>query len=845
MFRSHNPSAPGNKGKAFPGGHLGANVYSPHKAGNMVIPGGAGGSEHAAETAKSQRPLFPGASQPVHISDSVIVDNSTEFMAKVDEVQRDIDSAGSSSQEPEHSATAWPEPQFDLEESMEDSPSETSLSDDSVIAVAPEPDLASIDTAPGLLEDSVVSEPVIGEQIEESAPLEQEEGSAFQDEEYSTSAPSEAVIATESVDTLPAHALSSASESQVKNSSDSSSSGSASACHFPGAVARPSGSTEANSGDADGLAAHVPWSKRLPTWQRLVASISVTVTLALAVMVFALSYLNRLPQENETGLDGMFSEVLSSVFTQGSSERVFQGKDRLNILCLGIDYNRDERGMGYTKGARSDTIFVLSVDPKGTILNVLSIPRDTQVYINDAVGYEKINSAYSIGGIDLAREVISEFLGIPLHKYVIVKVAGAAKMVDAVGGLQIDVEKDMDYDDNWGQLHIHLRAGEQILQGEQAVGYARFRMDEESDRGRIRRQQQTMQALMQRLKDPMVILRLQSIIKAIKENVITDLSVLDMIDLAYLYKDFDRQRMKTGTLVGDDAIIDGVSVIIPYENENKKIIAELFSNINSLQRDEVHIEVLNGCGDDDMTNKVAEELRQEGFAVDQVSPADRSDYQVTRVIDRLGSVAVRSVIEAKLRHCQYETYEMSAERRGFDITVVVGQDRALYERRQRPTENEESVYIDNGYQGPNDLVDDGHGSLSNDNSMPFEVIIDTDKPEGGEDGAISGNESGYGTPAEEEITHSQTSSAEHHSNDIIHEPKVNVMTSEITSEPVPAPVVEPAPAPVDPAPAPAPAVEPAPAEPVYSEPAPPAESEPAPDPADDGDAVLPAPVILE
>ncbi|MBQ7569145.1 LCP family protein [bacterium] len=589
----------------------------------------------------------------------------------------------------------------------------------------------------------------------------------------------------------------------------------------------------------------------------MAASSTLALVLAVAALVVCLPCFKVASGDDASGL-GLFSEVFSGVLDYGSGDRVFQGKDRLNILCLGIDYNRDEKGMGYTAGARSDTIFVVSVSPKGDILNVLSIPRDTQVFISDAVGYDKINAAYSIGGIDLAKEVVSRLLQIPIHNYIIVKVAGAAKMVDAVGGLQINVEKDMDYDDNWGQLHIHLRAGNQLLQGEQAVGYARYRMDEEGDRGRIRRQQQTMQALLQRLKDPIVILRIKGIIKAIKENVITDLSFLDMLELVTRYKDFDRKLMRTGTLVGDDAEVNGVSVIIPYETENRKIVAELFSNINTVSPENVQVEVLNGCGDEKLADAVAEELREKGFQVTQAD-ADRQDYQVTRVMDRLGSVAMRTSIESTVRGCQYETYEISAERRGADITVIVGQDQASRMAKPAAPAQDETILIDTGSRTPKGYVDDGQGLSNEHTSMPFEDMdLPADSASGsGDNPGVFDSSSGadedfpditslpvntlpkaqpaparaHSPASREEVAHPRSVPSAAHSAPAIPEPRAEEPAAPV-AEPVAVPEPEPAPEPI-----PEPAYEPA--QPEAAEPA-----EPAPDSPADDDAVLPAPVSL-
>ncbi len=418
----------------------------------------------------------------------------------------------------------------------------------------------------------------------------------------------------------------------------------------------------------------IAWWRKIPSARRLVLFTLATFSLAIAALVGGFAYLQTLPDRGGQGL--FFGPGgLYETFTRTPGERAFQGRARMNILCLGIDYNYDERGIHYTKGARSDTIFVISVDAQGRTLNVVSIPRDTQVLISEEIGYDKINAAYSYGGIEQAKATVSNFLGIPIDHFVIVRVSGARKLVDAIGGLHVEVEKDMDYDDNWGNLHIHLEKGPQVLNGDQAVGYARFRMDEEGDRGRIRRQQQIMEALVRRLKDPMVVLRLQALVKAVKENVETDFSVLDMLDLTYLYKDFDRTRMKTGAIVGDDADINGVSYIIPYAPENNRIVMELLKEPSDFSRQDLRIEVLNGSGDEVAVGEVAEALRREGFQVARVAQADRSDHASTVVIDRRGSVAVRSALESLLRGALYERDVREESPGQYDVTIIVGRDR--------------------------------------------------------------------------------------------------------------------------------------------------------------------------
>lgn len=479
---------------------------------------------------------------------------------------------------------------------------------------------------------------------------------------------------------------------------------------FPGAV-RPARSVEDAECGSEPLAelvagqedleesVSVAWWRRIPTARRMMVFSSIVFILAMVCFAVGSVYIQQLPESTAAGL-GVFSEALSSALGGSPGKRVFEGRDRLNILCIGVDYNRDSKGIGYTKGARSDTIFVLSIDSKGQILNILSIPRDSRVFINEAVGYDKINAAYQEGGIELCKRVVSEFLGVPIHHYVIVKVAGAGKMVDALGGLQVDVEKDMDYDDNWGGLHIHLKKGNQLLNGEQAVGYARFRMDAESDRGRIRRQQQVMMSLVRRLKDPMVVLRLQSIVKAVKENVETDLSVMDMLDLTYLYKDFDRKFMKTGAIVGDDADIDGVSYVIPIDAENQRIIRALLKDPGERTRQELRVEVVNACGDETVFGDVVSILQDEGIQVVRVRDAEELS-DVTAVVDHVGC-GVRTIFESLLGGCMYDVVEDDGAKKqngesAVDLTVIVGTDRLIARDRAGQAAAARGSYSEGGY----------------------------------------------------------------------------------------------------------------------------------------------------
>ena len=168
--------------------------------------------------------------------------------------------------------------------------------------------------------------------------------------------------------------------------------------------------------------------------------------------------------------------------------------DRLNlkknIVVMGVDERSDDVG-------RSDTLFVVMFDSSNKSASLLSVPRDTRVRI-EGHGWDKINHAYAYGGRELTQKTVEELLGIKINNYVMVDFKGFTGLVDAIGGIDIDVEKDMYYHDTWDGFTVDLKKGRQHLDGKTAIQYVRFR-DEEGDIGRIRRQQHSRQGVHQGL----------------------------------------------------------------------------------------------------------------------------------------------------------------------------------------------------------------------------------------------------------------------------------------------------------------------------------------------------------
>ena len=174
------------------------------------------------------------------------------------------------------------------------------------------------------------------------------------------------------------------------------------------------------------------------------------------------------------------------IVTAGAED--FAGKGRINILFLG------------TNQGLSDTMMVFSFDMENKRLDEISIPRDTYYYraAYPGAAYQKINSVYSTEGYKGVCKAVSDVLGgIPIHYYAELDGKGVAKIVDAMGGVMMDVPMDMHYEDPDQGLYIHLYAGRQMLNGDQAMQYLRFRSGyANADLGRIGAQQEFLKAVL-------------------------------------------------------------------------------------------------------------------------------------------------------------------------------------------------------------------------------------------------------------------------------------------------------------------------------------------------------------
>ncbi len=251
-------------------------------------------------------------------------------------------------------------------------------------------------------------------------------------------------------------------------------------------------------------------------------------------------------------------------------EELLTANDKTTIMIMGIDPRELEHDVG-----RSDTLMIATIDPMLDKATLLSIPRDTRVHI-ERHGYDKINAAYAYGGEKLTKRTVEDFLGVNLDHYVLIDTRSFVKIIDAIGGIDIDVEKRMRYEDPYdddGGLHINLYPGMQHMDGKTAITYVRYR-DEEGDIGRIERQQKFMKACMDKFTSPSIITRLPALVSEVMDAIKTDMSITELLALAGTLRNAQKNGLVTEMVPGYPMYIDEISYWIPNVSAMRMTLAD-------------------------------------------------------------------------------------------------------------------------------------------------------------------------------------------------------------------------------------------------------------------------------
>jgi polyisoprenyl-teichoic acid--peptidoglycan teichoic acid transferase len=365
----------------------------------------------------------------------------------------------------------------------------------------------------------------------------------------------------------------------------------------------------------------------------------------------------------------------------------------VNILVMGIkvltsDLNDPPSTAaqdGYLKTLNSveglsDTMLLLRFDPETRRMVAMSIPRDTRTEVT-GLGMAKINAANVEGGPALSARTVSGLLGgVGIDRYVRINVQGVEKLIDALGGVKVNITKDMKYQDDSQHLYINLKAGEQRLSGSQAQQYLRFRYDENGDIGRIQRQQSFMRALVEQTLNPVTLAKLPNMLSIVRSHLDTNLTVEELFALANFATRTQRSKVEMLMVPGRFSTPEefDASYWVPDLTRISTMMSQHFGVPQAFDAaiapaaGPLRVALQNGTDAEANVSTMASKLAQGGYSNVVTSSDLRQPIPVTRIIAQQGDVAGAEALRKVLG-----IGEVRIESTGdleSDITVQIGQD---------------------------------------------------------------------------------------------------------------------------------------------------------------------------
>ncbi|MNR81251.1 putative transcriptional regulator YvhJ [compost metagenome] len=238
----------------------------------------------------------------------------------------------------------------------------------------------------------------------------------------------------------------------------------------------------------------------------------------------------------------------------------------LTLLVMGTDNTASRRSLR----GNTDTMLLVHLNPESHRVSVLSIPRDTRMAIPGHRTF-KVNAANPWGGPDLAVETVSRFLKVPIDRYLLVDLSGISEVIDALGGLDVEIPKRMAYVDRAGGLNIDLAEGRQRLDGAQVESFLRFRHDGMGDIGRVSRQQDLLREAMPQVLHPVNWVKFPKLWAIVRAHSETNLSTGDVLSLAGWLNQLDPATdVEVETLPGRSATVDGLSYWVADRGEARQ-----------------------------------------------------------------------------------------------------------------------------------------------------------------------------------------------------------------------------------------------------------------------------------
>lgn len=404
--------------------------------------------------------------------------------------------------------------------------------------------------------------------------------------------------------------------------------------------------------------------------------------------------------KNGGGLGGMLATVA------GHDENTKKNLGTFQVLLMGV--STDQAGVNLT-----DTIMVASYDPNKQEAVLISVPRDSYTGTNTkkATAAKKINALYNVSGHPQETlDAVNNLTGLDIKYYAIIKTEALIELVNAIGPIEYNVPINMDYDDVTQDLHIHLKAGVQQIDGKKAEHLLRFRHNNngtsypseygDNDIGRMRTQREFITAVISQTVKLENITKLGAILDVANRNLITNIDFKTLKDYLPYAVEFNTQNLKTASLPGsvpDLRKTNNVSIFVVDKEETQTLMQELFykeeqegentainntgdntTNVSTnttktkqKTKSEIKIEILNGSGNSKTLQNAIDKLKNKGYnvtktgttnATSKTTIINKKEIQESTMQDIKTTIGVGTISDSEVNSSKV------------DITIILGKD---------------------------------------------------------------------------------------------------------------------------------------------------------------------------
>lgn len=350
--------------------------------------------------------------------------------------------------------------------------------------------------------------------------------------------------------------------------------------------------------------------------------------------------------------------------------------DTLTILLLGVD-NEDSSLEG---SKNTDSVFLVNYNPKAQNCQVISFPRDTLVPYKDS--NMKLRYLYSTGGENLIKDTIENMMNIEINGLVTVDISGFRKIIDAIGGVDVSIERDMYYDNAEKNLSINFKAGETIhLDGEKAEEFFRWRNNNDEkntyldDTARIKNQKLLIDKVFEKVISFSGISNVNEIFKVIKSNVETDLSLDKIISYGLAFTRMDKENIIVTSLSGETKEVDGISYFI-YDKGQIESLSNEYESLESLNamayKRTMKVKIINCTKIKGLAGDVKEKLEALGYT--NISVEGTNEFDKTEIYfndERYKEIILEDFGSYKIGGNMPSRFDENNE---YDVVIALGKD---------------------------------------------------------------------------------------------------------------------------------------------------------------------------